>query len=67
MVLDIAKKHNLSVKVIDVNNPGADDGLVRRHVGSDGVLPLLVRPDGARLERGASFVPEIIDKFLVGS
>lgn len=66
MVLDLATRCGATVKVVDVDRPGADLPLVERWVTPDADLPLLVRPDGARLEGAASFVPSKVAAFLQG-
>jgi len=66
MVLDLAKRHGLSVKVIDVNHPGEDEALFERYARPDDDLPILVRPDGARLAGDAAFVPGTVERFLTG-
>jgi hypothetical protein len=66
MVLDIARRVGLRVKVVDVNRPGADADLVQRLIRPDDDLPVLIRPDGARLSGEGSFVPKTVERFLVG-
>jgi len=66
VVLDAAKRQRRGVFVVDVNRPGVYQSLVERHVGPDDVLPLLVRPDGARLEGQESFDPARVRRFIAG-
>jgi hypothetical protein len=54
----------LTVKVIDVNRPGDDRELVQRYVGPGDVLPVLVRPDGLRVEGAEAFTPAVLRRFL---
>ena len=64
MVLDIARKCEVSVKVVNVDHPAADRTLVERWVPPDGALPLLVRPDGVSLSGEESMVPARVSSFL---
>ena len=49
---------------MDVNRPGEHLDLVHRVVGPNDVLPILLRPDGARLEGTENFVPDVLSRFL---
>jgi hypothetical protein len=64
MVLSAARHERRQVTVVDVNRAGGQKGLVDRWVGANDVLPLLVRPDGARLEGIEEFVPQRVRRFL---
>jgi hypothetical protein len=66
MVLDLARKCGVSVKVIDVDRSGADLGLVQKWVSPNDELPVLVRPDGARLAGSEAMVPATVAEFLQG-
>jgi hypothetical protein len=66
MVLDIAKKCNVQVKIVDVDDPGGDAPLVERYLSSDDDLPVLIRLDGARLVGEESIVPLKVAEFLQG-
>jgi hypothetical protein len=66
LVLDIAQKCNVTVKVVDVDDSGADASLVERYVSANDALPCLIRPDGARLTGSESFVPPRVAAFLQG-
>ena len=55
-----------TVKVIDANQPGDDRALVERYLTPADVLPVLVRPDGARLEGAEAFSPSNLRAFLRG-
>ncbi len=66
LVLEIAKTLRCRVKVINVSNPRGDGALATRYVGPDDELPMLVRPDGARLSGDEEFVPGTIRRFLSG-
>lgn len=58
------RKTGQQVRVVDVNRPGEDRELVRRWVGTDDVLPVLVRSDGARLVGEEAFSPAALRRFL---
>lgn len=66
LVLDIAEPLGKTVALVDVNRPSGLDNLVRRWVGANGVVPLLVRRDGARLQGLDEFVPGTVRRFIVG-
>jgi hypothetical protein len=53
-----------ALKVVDVNRPSGDQGLVQRWVTRETLLPLLVSPNGRRLEGIESFVPSRLKDFL---
>jgi hypothetical protein len=64
LVLDVAESRGRTVTVVDVARPGQHRSLVDRWVGPNGLLPLLVRPDGAQLEGSAEFDPKKIRQFI---
>jgi hypothetical protein len=64
MVFEIADRFGRKVAVVDVNRPGQNQGLVDRWVGTSGILPLLVRSDGGRLEGIEEFVPKKVRRFI---
>lgn len=64
MVSDLAARDGLDVKVVNVERPGDDLALVEASVRADTDLPLLVRPDGRRLEGAENFEPARVSKFL---
>jgi len=66
MVLDLANKCGVPVRVVDVEHPGAEAELVQRSLPVAGPLPVLLRPDGARLAGSESFVPRTVAAFLQG-
>jgi len=66
LVLDVARRNGLSVKVVNVNHPGDDRALAQEYVAADDDLPVLIRPDGARLSGEESFVPSTLERFLAG-
>ncbi len=66
LVLEIARGRTLSVKVVDVNDPGDDRELLRCYGIEESVLPVLVRPDGARLVGDSELEPERLRRFLDG-
>ena len=64
IVADAAERQRRKVLVVDVNRPGEDRYLVEGNVGTDDVLPLLLRSDGARLEGQENFSPTQVRKFI---
>jgi hypothetical protein len=66
-VLDVARREGRTVTVVDVDRAAARQDLVDRWVGSDDVMPLLVRPDGARLEGLENFSPGRLRRFIHSS
>jgi hypothetical protein len=64
IVLDAARGKGRTVTIVDVNRPAGNQALVDRWVGQDGVLPLLVRSDGGRLEGIEKFVPRKVRDFI---
>ncbi len=66
MVLEIARQCGASVRVVDVDRSGDDRGLVERVVGPNDALPILTRPDGARLSGSDSMTPVRVSRFLQG-
>lgn len=67
MVFEIAQGKGRRVTLVDVNRAAGHQDLVDRWVGPDGVLPLLVRLDGTRLEGIEEFVPRKIRRLISGS
>jgi hypothetical protein len=66
MVLAIAEKCNVPVKLVNVDSSGPDAPLVERYISADDDLPILVRADGARLAGSESLVPLKVAEFLQG-
>ena len=66
LVSGIAQRVGKTVALVDVNRPAGRQDLVERWVGSDGVLPLLVRRDGARLQGIDEFIPRTVRRFIGG-
>jgi hypothetical protein len=66
LVFDIARRMRKSVGLIDVNRPANHRQLVDWWVGPEGVLPLLVRPDGVRLQGMEGFSPGKVRRFIQG-
>lgn len=64
LVNELAESLGRAVTVIDVNWPESDRDLVERWTGPNTLLPLLVAPDGRRLEGLESFVPSRVRRFL---
>ncbi len=67
MLLEITRERGQSVQLVDVNRPSGNQGLVDQWVGPDDLLPLLVRPDGARLSGIEAFVPGTLKRFVEGA
>lgn len=65
-VTEVAEREGRNVTVVDVDRSDGREALVARWVGPDNVLPLLVRPDGARIEGVENFVPSRLRKFIRG-
>ena len=63
-LIDLAKRAHRSVRVVDVNRPGADRPLVERYVTADDVLPIAVRADGQRVVGVEGFDPPNLRQFL---
>lgn len=66
VVLDAAERERRTVLVIDVNRPEDHQELVDRWVMPNDVMPLLVRPDGRRLDGEENFVPHRVRQFITG-
>jgi len=64
LVLDVAKGFGWSVHVVDVTRQPVAEGEVLESLGGDVELPLLLRPDGARLEGDVQFTPHRVREFL---
>jgi hypothetical protein len=64
LVLKTAQLRRRSVAVVDANRPAGFEDLVQRWVGPNDVLPLLVRPDGARLEGVEDFTSRKVRQFI---
>ena len=63
-LLDAARPQRLLVRVVDVNDPGADRAAVVRFVHPEDVLPIAVRADGSRLVGEESFSRAELRRFL---
>lgn len=63
-VVDLARRERRTLTIVDVDRAGARQPLVDRWVGSDDILPILVRPDGARLEGLENFGPRQLRRFI---
>lgn len=64
VTVSVATSLDKPVRLVDVSHPGADWELVDRLVSAETLLPLLVAPDGRRLEGLDSFVPSRVKEFL---
>jgi hypothetical protein len=64
LVLDYAKKFGWSVHLVDVTRQSISESQILGSLGADVHLPLLVRPDRARLEGEEQFTPSTVRKFL---
>jgi hypothetical protein len=65
LVVGVAHREGRTVTIVDVNRAGDLQALVDRFVGPNDVLPILVRPDGARMEGTENFVPEGVRQFMI--
>jgi hypothetical protein len=63
-VLEVAEQEDRQVAIVDVDRSDGRPDLVARWVGPDDVLPLLVRPDGARLQGIENFSPRTVRRFV---
>ncbi len=64
LVLDVANKKQWSVQVVDLSQQKGAESQIQASFGYDVHLPVLVRPDGARLMGEEEFTPGRIRKFL---
>ncbi len=64
LVLDLAKRKQWSVQVVDISQEKAAETQILAWLGPDVHLPVLLRPDGARLVGEEQFTPGRIRKFL---
>ncbi|MFZ0829757.1 MAG: hypothetical protein WCB18_09785 [Thermoplasmata archaeon] len=64
LVSEIAHSLAKRVALVDVNRPAGRAPLIDYWVGSDSVLPLLVRLDGTRLEGIEQFTPKALRRFI---
>ncbi len=63
-VVDALAGTTRAVRIVDVNGPGEDRSLVERYVSAADVLPILVRPDGTRIEGAEAFTRRRLLDFL---
>jgi hypothetical protein len=66
MAVELAKSTSTALRVIDITRPGDAGDLIQRWVTPETLFPLLVAPDGRRLEGIDWFVPSIVRKFYRG-
>jgi len=66
LVLRSAERQRKTVLVVDVNRPEEHSDLVERLVRPSESLPLLVRPDGARLDGEENFSAARVRRFIAG-
>ena len=66
LVAELAESLGKPLKIVDVNRPEDDRDLVSQWLDANASLPVLVAPDGRRLERLESFVPARVRRFLAG-
>jgi hypothetical protein len=64
MVLEIAAKLGVVVSIVDVRRAGSQALLRQYQIDPDSDLPILVRPDSARLTGEEAFVPNAVERFL---
>ena len=63
-LVKLADRAHRTVRLVDVNRPGPDRGLVERYVEASDVLPIALRSDGARLVGTEAFSESAIRRFL---
>jgi hypothetical protein len=63
-VLEAALEDHRYVTIVDVNKGDAPVEFVRQWVGPDEIYPILIRPDGRRLEGFENFDPRALKGFL---
>ncbi len=66
LAVELAESASVALHVIDLHQPGDASALVERWVTPETLFPLLVAPDGRRLEGAASFVPSTLRSFYRG-
>jgi len=64
LVLQLARREGRDVTIVDVDRAEGRQDLIDRWVGADDSLPILVRPDGARLKGIEQFVPRKVRQFI---
>jgi hypothetical protein len=64
LAVEVAASRHRTVRAVDVSRPGDEQPLVSRHVRPETLLPLLVSPEGRRLEGLSAFVPAELREFL---
>jgi hypothetical protein len=64
LVFEVVREAGRTVTLVNVNQPSDHQPLVARWIGPDDILPVLVRPDGARLAGIEEFEPGAVRKFL---
>jgi hypothetical protein len=64
LVTELAQKARASLTSIDVSVPGENAELVRKWYGADDVLPMLVGPDGSKMEGLVEFTPSRVREFI---
>jgi hypothetical protein len=63
-VLDVVRRHHRSIRVVDVNRPGEYAEQVHEYVVTPHTFPVLVAPDGRRLEGIESFGESTLERFM---
>lgn len=66
LVLDLAERAGRQVTIIDVDHRADDDTLTKIWVRAGDRMPVLVRPDGARLVGPEYFTPARVRRFVLG-
>jgi len=64
MVTDILERDGEQLTLVDVSREEVRPDLISRYFGPDNVLPMLVGPDGRKLEGLVEFTPKRIRKFV---
>lgn len=66
LVLDLARRTETIVRVVDVSNELVPRDIVETASGEPRFFPILVRPDGMQLAGEEDFIPGRVRKFLKG-
>jgi hypothetical protein len=65
-VLEAAIAERRFVTLVDVNRASAPPELVQQYVSPNDIFPILIRPDGQRIEGVENFSPKVLRRVLRG-
>jgi len=65
-VTDLVRKHHQTLRIVDIERPGSYREQVLEFMLGSHSFPILVRPDGRRLEGIEEFKESTIESFLMG-